>query len=142
MNRGHRGFTLIELMIVVIIVGVLAAVAIPLYQLIPERSMATEAEAGLGLVKNAMRSYYAEHHTYADASFADGASVTVGGILGVSSIDLEGRYFSSNCYTFDGDPGANTFSIICDGDASTAPAAADVAGVIRRIDQSGEITDS
>ena len=141
-GRNERAFTLIELMIVVIIVGILAAIAIPLYQIVPERSMGTEASAALGLVKNAMRTYYAEHGSYADADFQDGALVTVGGVLHVSSSDLEGRHFSEECYTFDGDAGANTFTIECDGSQSTAMSAGGVSSVLKTIDQNGDLIDN
>ncbi len=141
-HRNEKGFTLVELMIVVMIVGVLAAVAIPMYQVVPERSMGTEATAALGLVKNSMRTYYAEHGSYADASFADGVLVTVGGVLGVSSNDLEGRYFSEECYTFDGASGANAFTIKCDGSLSTAMCASDVSSVMKTIDQDGDIVNN
>jgi prepilin-type N-terminal cleavage/methylation domain-containing protein len=136
------GFTLVELMIVVIIVGILAAVAIPMYSGATEKARATECVAALGTIRSALRNYYAEHVTYVNADFVDGAQVTNGGILEVADMDLNGRYFSTECYTFDGDAGANTYRIKCDGDASTAPAAGDVAGVVRYIDQNGEITTS
>jgi prepilin-type N-terminal cleavage/methylation domain-containing protein len=138
-HRNEQGFTLVELMIVVMIVGVLAAVAIPMYQVVPERSMGTEATTALGLVKDAMRAYYAEHGSYADASFTDGALVTAGGVLGMSANDLEGRYFSEECYTFDGASGANTFTIKCDGLQSTAMCGSDVSGVMKTINQDGDI---
>ena len=141
-GRNERAFTLIELMIVVIIVGILAAVAIPLYRVIPERSMSTEATAALGLVKNAMRTYYAEHGSYADASFQDGALVTVGGVLAVSPIDLEGRHFSEECYTFDGDAEPSTFTVQCDGSQSTAMSSSGVSSVLKTINQNGDLVDS
>jgi len=134
------GFTLIELMIVVVLVGVLAAVAIPLYQVVPERSKATECVAGLGRVRDAMRVYFAEHGTYAGASFTDGAQVTVDGVLDVVESDLMGRYFSAECFTFDGAPTATAFRIKCDGSLSTAPAGDEVAAVVRYIDEKGNIT--
>ena len=139
-SRG--GFTLVELMIVVIVVGVLAAVAIPMYQLAAERSKATEAKAGLGAVRSAMRIYFAEHRTYAHASFIDDAVVTVGGILTFQANDLEGRYFSTACYTFDGAPGAAAYTIECDGSASTAPQASEISHMTLTIDEDGEITQT
>ncbi len=139
MRRREQGFTLVELMIVVIVVGVLAAVAIPMYQVVPERSMGTEATAALGLIKDAMRTYYAEHRSYANASFGDGSLVTAGGVLVLKPNDLEGRHFSEECYTFDGAPTDNTFRIKCDGDQSTAAHGSDVAGVIKTIDHTGDL---
>jgi prepilin-type N-terminal cleavage/methylation domain-containing protein len=56
--RSQSGFTLVELLIVMVVIGILATVAIPMYQLVPERGRATEADAGLGAIRSAMRVYY------------------------------------------------------------------------------------
>ena len=139
-RTGQTGFTLVELMIVVIIVGILAAVAVPMYSGATEKARATECVAALGTVRSALRNYYAEHVTFVNANFTDGDRVTNGGILEVSDSDLNGRYFTTECYTFDGDAGGSAYSIKCDGSASTGPAATDVAGVVRYIDQNGDVT--
>ncbi|MBM3307884.1 MAG: prepilin-type N-terminal cleavage/methylation domain-containing protein [Candidatus Eisenbacteria bacterium] len=141
MRRNQRGFTLVELMIVVIIVGILAAVAIPMYQGATERAKASEAVAALGTIRGAMRVYFAEHGTYVNANFTDGDQVTNGGVLDVSDNDLLGRYFSTECYTFDGDATANAFTIECDGANSTATNAAEVADIVRTINEDGDITN-
>jgi prepilin-type N-terminal cleavage/methylation domain-containing protein len=140
--EGLMGFTLVELVIVVIVVAVLAGIAIPLYQVMPERSEATEAVATLGMVRQAMREYHAEFGTYENANFTDCARVTAGGTLGLSDGFLLGRYFSSACYTFDGAPTAGEFRISCDGSSSIAPYASEVARVVCTIDEAGEITTS
>jgi prepilin-type N-terminal cleavage/methylation domain-containing protein len=137
--RDSRGFTLIELVVVVGIVGVLATVAIPMYGGTTERANTTEADAALGTIRTAMRLYYAEHGTYENASFTDGAQVTNAGILKITDFGLLGRCFSSECYTFDGDPTAVGFRIRCDGANSTAPNASEVAGVVRTINQDGDL---
>lgn len=142
LRRNQGGFTLVELMIVVIIVGILAAVAIPMYQGATERAKASEAVAALGTIRGAMRVYYAEHGTYVNANFTDGAQVTNGSVLDVSDTDLLGRYFSSECYTFDGVPTAAAYSIECNGANSTAPYASEVATIVRSIDQNGTVTNS
>ena len=140
LRRDHSGFTLVELMIVVIVVGVLAGVAVPMYQVTAERSKASEATGALGSLHDLMRVHYAEYGSYADASFTDGAQVTVNGRLGMTDNDLYGRYFSTECYTFSGAPGANSFTLECDGAASTAPKGSEVSSIIVTIDESGEVT--
>ncbi len=141
LRRNQGGFTLVELMIVVIIVGILAAVAIPMYQGATERAKASEAVAALGTIRGAMRVYYAEHGTYVNANFTLGARVTNGSILDVSDTDLLGRYFSSECYTFNAVPTGTTYSIECDGSVSVAVYGSEVATIVRSIDHNGTVTN-
>jgi len=49
-DRGQRGFTLVEMMVVIIIVGILAAVAVPLYTGYVEKSKITEATSIIGAI--------------------------------------------------------------------------------------------
>ena len=57
MKRIQKGFTLIELMIVVAIVGILAAIALPAYQDYIARSKVTEVMAALGAAKTSISEY-------------------------------------------------------------------------------------
>ncbi len=50
-NKKRAGFTLIELMIVVIVVGILAAAAIPIYSRVMDRAYASEGKALLGTIR-------------------------------------------------------------------------------------------
>lgn len=65
---GSRGFTLIELMIVVGIIGILAAIAIPNFIKFQAKSKQTEAKSNLKAIFIAKKSYGAENNTFACAS--------------------------------------------------------------------------
>jgi type IV pilus assembly protein PilE len=69
MNRP-RGFTLIELMIVVGIIAILAAIAIPSYSDYIRRSRITEAVSVLSGMRVKMEQYFQDNRTYAGACVA------------------------------------------------------------------------
>ena len=50
-NTGHKGFTLLELLMVVIIIAILASIALPQYLRVSERSRASEALTVLGATR-------------------------------------------------------------------------------------------
>jgi type IV pilus assembly protein PilA len=61
---NHQGFTLVELMIVVAIIGILSAVAIPNYQKYQAKARQSEAKIGLAALYTAEKSYAVESNTY------------------------------------------------------------------------------
>ena len=62
--KGDRGFTLIELMIVVAIIGILAAIAIPNFMTYQAKARQSEAKVNLGGVFTTATSYFAENNTF------------------------------------------------------------------------------
>jgi type IV pilus assembly protein PilA len=65
MLKNKKGFTLIELMIVVAIIGILAAIAIPNFMTYQCKAKQSEAKSILGSIRTAQEAYYAEHSNYA-----------------------------------------------------------------------------
>jgi prepilin-type N-terminal cleavage/methylation domain-containing protein len=63
--RDRQGFTLIELMIVVVIVGVLAALALPRYNVTAHQSKEKEADILLHQVFTLQQAYYSNNGTFA-----------------------------------------------------------------------------
>ncbi len=62
--RQEEGFTLVELMIVVAIIGILAAVAVPNYQKYQARARQGEAKTSLSAIYTVEKSYVVEHSSY------------------------------------------------------------------------------
>jgi prepilin-type N-terminal cleavage/methylation domain-containing protein len=57
--RSHSGFTLIELVIIIVVLGILAAVAIPKYQDITNEAKAAACKGALGSLRSGVSIYYA-----------------------------------------------------------------------------------
>jgi prepilin-type N-terminal cleavage/methylation domain-containing protein len=60
----QRGFTLIELMIVVVIIGILAAIAIPMFMESVKKVKASEAPLGLNRIGKSAKAYYQQYGAY------------------------------------------------------------------------------
>jgi len=76
MKRIQQGFTLIELMIVVAIVGILAAIALPAYQDYVVRSKMSETEAAIAACKTTVSEYLSSHGSLPTDNTAAGCSTT------------------------------------------------------------------
>ncbi|MBH6204589.1 pilin [Neisseria meningitidis] len=84
MNTLQKGFTLIELMIVIAIVGILAAVALPAYQDYTARAQVSEAILLAEGQKSAVTEYYLNHGEWPANNSSAGVAT--------SATDIKGKY--------------------------------------------------
>ncbi len=92
-----KAFTLIELMVVILIVGVLAAASVPLMRGRVESAKWAEAHATAGTIRSAVRVRFAETGS-ADGLIGALSSNARRTALGFTEEDLKGTYFSAGDY--------------------------------------------
>jgi type IV pilus assembly protein PilA len=94
MKHIQRGFTLIELMIVVAIIGILAAVALPAYQDYTVRAQVSESLALSGGLKTAVADYYAASGAFPNDNLSAlcGDTVALANCPGGNATDNKGNY--------------------------------------------------
>ncbi|ENT1737493.1 pilin, partial [Neisseria gonorrhoeae] len=94
MNTLQKGFTLIELMIVIAIVGILAAVALPAYQDYTARAQVSEAILLAEGQKSAVTEYYLNNGIWPENN---GDAVTADGTDGANGTKIETKHLPSTC---------------------------------------------
>ncbi len=127
--HNQKGFTLVELMIVIVIVGILAAVAIPIYQSNVDKAKMSECDAALGTIRTSLRVYFAENSQYPDITAGTPVTTTN---LGISTTDLDGKYFDPADYTITSTSADSSYTITCLSNTNRSIGSSD-----RTLDQDG-----
>jgi type IV pilus assembly protein PilA len=106
MMRKNEGFTLIELMIVIAIIGILAAIAIPQFSAYRTRSYNSAAEADLRNAATAQEAYFVDNQHYVSNpqtaligstyGFYTSQRVNVSGVGGTSQYTMTAFHTSGN----------------------------------------------
>ena len=127
MQRKTGGFTLIELMIAVAIVGILVAVALPSYKNYVIRGKLVAGTNALTSLRAQMEQYYQDNRTYASVS-----STIVNPCAANAVVTSSGVPFNVNCATTGDVPTATTYTVRATGTGT-------VAGAVYTIDNFGNM---
>jgi len=101
--KSRKGFTLVELMVVVVIVALLAALLIPMLTARIEAARWSEGKAGAGTIATALRAYVIERAELEPTLTV--AGITIADFM--NPADLHGKYFVAANYTL---PGTITYT--------------------------------
>jgi len=125
-RRNRRGgFTLVELMIVVAIIGVISSIAIPSMQDYARRARRSEAFLNLKGIYTAQKVYYTEEGQY--GSTFDEIGFEIGGAMQLDDTTIQSQFYTYTLETFDvDDVSSANYSAVATGDLDPSDAMLDI----------------
>ncbi len=123
--RKEKGFTLVELMVVIIILAILTGIAIPSYMALRNRARGTAARAEMSNIATALELFNTDYDQYPPGSdFTTVAAELEGtGTINPTSaymanVPLNDPWGAGSPYTYVGDAGGTTYTLSCTGNSS------------------------
>jgi len=123
--RKKKGFTLVELMVVIIILAILTAIAVPSYMALRNRARGTAAKAEMSSIATALELFNTDYDQYPpNDDFATVAAELEGtGTINdtnayMKDVPLNDPWGAGSPYTYDGDANGTTYTLSCTGDSS------------------------
>lgn len=110
MNKNQQGFTLVELMIVIVIIGILTAIAYPSYQDSVRKARRNDAQAAMLELANFMERKFTENNKYNTLSAS--ATITASGIT-TDYYTFTLPTFTTTTFTINGAPQGSQASDSC-----------------------------
>jgi len=123
--KKNNGFSVVELVVVLLISGILAAVAVPLSANSETKAKMSEADAALRNIRTQLRVYYNQNGVF--PTMSSGSYVIGESWHDIKAGELTGKYFTDYSYTIKSTPTA--FIITCNtGDILPSNLRMDVSG--------------
>lgn len=118
MKLRKNAFTLMELMVVILIVGVLAAAIVPIMKGKIDRSKWAEANATAGMIRGTVKVYFVETEKGITGQLNDSEKLTA---LGIKEGDLAGAYFTAKDYNITAVNSSGIATVQATGSQTNAP---------------------